>query len=362
MPAITSVQYQALDPDAAWTAVQERNPDFDGLFVYAVASTGIYCRPTCASRRPLRRNVAFFSCPPDAEKAGFRACRRCRPDADVPSATERAVERARILIEASADESLTLEQLGRRVGVSPFHLQRVFQRVVGVSPKEYAHAVRVERLKSQLKRGDTVSRATVEAGFGSGSRVYEKTNQYLGMTPAAYGRGGGGVRILYTIAPTHLGFVLIAVTERGICAVTLGDTEEQLESALRSEYHAATVERCGDELDEWAKVIVSSVNGPSTRLDLPLDVRATAFQRQVWKALQEIPAGRTRSYSAVAADIGRPGAARAVARACASNPVAVVVPCHRVVRQDGEPGEYRWGSERKRALLEGERGSAGAED
>jgi AraC family transcriptional regulator, regulatory protein of adaptative response / methylated-DNA-[protein]-cysteine methyltransferase len=343
-----------VDDASAWAAVLARDPAFDGRMVYAVATTGVYCRPTCSSRRPNRVNVRFFPAPADAEAAGFRACRRCRPDRTDESATERALDRARALLDAAADRAPTLEELGRQVGISAFHLQRTFKRRFGVSPREYADAARAGRLKDSLRREDTVSRATYEAGYGSGSRVYEQADGLLGMTPGAYRNGGRGVRIRYTVAATALGSMLLAATERGVCAVSFGDDADALQAALRAEYPAADVDRDDAALGEWAAAIAEFAGGQTAALDLPLDLRATAFQLRVWRALREIPVGATRTYAEVAESIGQPSAARAVARACASNRVALAIPCHRVVPAAGGVGGYRWGSDRKRRLLDQE--------
>lgn len=344
------------DESAAWAAVQARDAAYDGRLVYAVASTGVYCRPSCPSRRPRRDRVAFYATPDEAEGAGYRECRRCRPRNAGPGAAERCVERARAYLDAHLDETVTLERLGRAAAMSPTHLQRTFKRVVGMSPREYVAARRAERLKARLREGDTVSRATFEAGYGSGSRVYEQAAPRLGMTPATYRRGGRGEQIRFTVAPSPLGRLLVAATERGVCAVTLGDTDEGLEEALRREYPDARVERAEEGLDEWVASVLRHLEGEEPALSLPLDVRATAFQWRVWKALREIPRGATRSYGEVAASLGMPSGARAVARACASNRVALVIPCHRVVREDGGMGGYRWGIERKEELLRRERG------
>jgi AraC family transcriptional regulator of adaptative response/methylated-DNA-[protein]-cysteine methyltransferase len=352
--------------DSRWAAVLERDSRQDGRFVYAVSSTGVYCRPSCPSRRPRRENVEFFGGPAEAEQAGYRACRRCAPKGSMAPAA-RTVQRACAYLDAHLDEPVTLAALGDAIGVSPYHLQRTFKRVTGVSPKEYVNARRVERLKGRLQQGDGVADATYEAGYGSGSRVYEQANAQLGMTPATYKRGGTGVTIRYGTAASPLGRLLVAVSERGVCAVTLGDSDAALEEALRREYPRARIERGeeeresqdGEKLEEWLGAIVRHLEGAQPSLALPIDVQATAFQRRVWQALQEIPYGATRSYGEIAAAIGQPEAARAVARACASNRVALVVPCHRVVPGDfqsrGEAGGYRWGTERKRRLLEQER-------
>lgn len=346
-----------IDETSAWDAVMGRDARRDGQFVYAVATTGVYCRPSCPSRRPRRDSVRFFTAPEDAERAGFRACRRCHPR-DGAAPETRLVERACAYLEAHLDEPVTLETLGEAVGVSPWHLQRTFKRLTGVSPKEMLRARRMERLKERLQQGDDVAAATYEAGFGSGSRVYERSDARLGMTPATYRRGGAGMRIRFATAASPLGLLLVAVTERGVCAVALGDADEQLAAALRREYPKAAIERAepgAEELDTRIAAVLRFLEGGSPHLALPLDVQATAFQERVWKALLEIPAGETRTYGEIAAAVGRPKAARAVARACATNPVALAIPCHRVVHGDGATGGYRWGAERKSRILATER-------
>ena len=346
-----------IDETSAWDAVLGRDTRRDGQFVYAVASTGVYCRPSCPSRRPRRDNVRFFTAPDEAEQAGFRACRRCHPrDSAAPDA--RLVERACTWLDAHLDEPVTLEDLGRAVGVSPWHLQRTFKRLTGLSPKEMVRARRMERLKERLQQGDDVAAATYESGFGSGSRVYERSDARLGMTPATYRRGGAGMRIRFATADSPLGLLLVGVTERGVCAVALGDSEEALAADLRREYPRAEIERVEpgeDELGQRIAAVLAYLEGTSPHLSLPVDVQATAFQERVWKALQEIPAGETRTYGEIAATLGEPRAARAVARACATNPVALAIPCHRVVSGTGAAGGYRWGSERKSRILARER-------
>ena len=343
--------------DWRWTAVLDRDAAADGRFVYAVASTRIYCRPTCPSRRPHRRHVRFFATPAAAEAEGYRACRRCHPAEPEPD-TVRQVREARRYLDEHIDETVTLDRLGRAVGLSPWHLQRTFKRITGVTPRAYAGARRMERMKSRLKDGDSVTRATYDAGYSSPSRVYDQSRSRLGMTPGAYQRGGRGVRIRFTTLPTALGEVLVAATERGLCSVALGDDAGALEAALRREYPAATVERHDDELQEWAGTVVARMAGHEAERP-PLDVRGTTFQWRVWDALQRIPKGSTRTYAEIARELGQPSAARAVARACASNPLALVIPCHRVVRGDGGLGGYRWGVDRKRELLQEEqRGAA----
>ena len=371
---MTTQSLQPINESRAWTSVLRRDRKSDGAFIYAVVTTGIYCRPSCPSKRPNRGNVRFFSSAESAERAGFRACQRCRP-ADPRGARNASIERARAFIdrriEESGDERLTLELIAREAGMSPHHLQRRFKEIVGLTPAEYVRARRAERLKEELRRGETVSRATFGAGYGSSSRLYESANAQLGMTPATYQRGGTGVDIEYVVAKTSLGYLLVAATERGICSVTLGDDGATLEERLATEYPAANRRYVpvdgsvlansdtSSKLARWVRQIVANVEsepGGSGR-DIPLDLQATAFQWKVWRELRKIPRGETRSYSQIAAAIGSPRAIRAVASACANNPVAVVIPCHRVVRRDGDLGGYRWGLDTKRQLLEKESAS-----
>jgi len=340
-----------MDENSRWQAFIERDTRYDGQFVTAVTTTGIFCRPSCSARKPHRENVRFFTDCNEAEAAGFRACHRCLPQEAAPQA--RLVYEVCRFIEDHLDEDVTLAALGTNLHVSPFHLQRVFKRMMGISPREYADQVRVQRLKEALKTGDSVTDAVYEAGYGSSSRVYENTP--LGMTPGEYRRGGHAVGIRYTLVSCVLGWLLVAATEKGVCAVSLGDDATVLENRLHHEYPAAALERADEDLQAWVMPILNKLEGCVDQLDLPLDIQATAFQRQVWQALQEIPCGVTRSYSEIARTIGNPKATRAVARACASNPVALVIPCHRVVREDGNLGGYRWGLERKEYLLENER-------
>ena len=358
----TKVQAEApsMNEALAWESVLQRDPSADDRFLYAVTTTGIYCRPSCPSRRPKRDNVAFFSSAAAAEEAGFRACQRCRPNR--AKAPHRAVERARDYIDAHiadlGEERITLELLGEESGLSPYHLQRKFKEIVGLTPAQYIRARKSERLKGELKRGETVSRATFGAGYGSSSRVYGDSDKRLGMTPATYRRGGAGAHIEYVTARTSLGFLLVGATDRGICAVTLGNDTKTLERALELEYPAATrtyVSHPSSSLQAWVADIIEAVDSDRVRLDIPFDIQASAFQWKVWRELQKIPFGETRSYSEIANAIGSPKAVRAVASACANNRAAVIIPCHRVVRQNGELGGYRWGLERKQLLIEKER-------
>ncbi len=344
-----------------WAAVLARDPAFDGAFVFAVATTGIYCRPSCPARRPRRENAAFFAGPAEAERAGYRPCRRCAPDRGGPEAARlEAVRRACAFIDAHDGRPPTLAALARHVGLSPAHLQRLFTRTLGVSPRAYAEARRTARLKAHLRAGEDVTGALYAAGFGAPSRLYERAGAALGMTPGAYRRRGRGLRIAFAVAPCALGLVLVAATARGVCAVYLGDDAEALEAELRAEFAAAAaIERDDHALAEAVAAVAARIDGDGRAgRDLPLDVQGTAFQRRVWEELQRIPPGETRSYSALAEALGRPTATRAVARACATNPVSVLIPCHRVLRADGGLGGYRWGTARKRALLDAERKGA----
>jgi AraC family transcriptional regulator of adaptative response/methylated-DNA-[protein]-cysteine methyltransferase len=348
-----------LNEDAFWQACLNKDSAYDGQFVLAVCTTGIYCRPSCPARKPKRENVLFFALPELAWKAGFRPCKRCHPDAQqvVEPQLELAREVCRHIeahIEAHSDERLTLHMLGEKFHVSPSHLQRVFKDHVGISPMDYTEACRMRTLKNALRDGARVADAVYDAGFGSSSRVYEKAAPQLGMTPRRYQRNGADAIILYTIVSCALGQLLVATTECGVCAVKLGDDANALEDLLFAEFSAATIIRDDDAHKEWVRAILGFVAGREPHLDLPLDVRATAFQRQVWQALQRVPYGETRSYADIARDIGQPAAARAVAQACGANPTALIVPCHRIVRSDGSLGGYHWGVERKRRLLDQE--------
>ncbi|NWG15491.1 MAG: bifunctional DNA-binding transcriptional regulator/O6-methylguanine-DNA methyltransferase Ada [Chloroflexi bacterium] len=336
-----------------WQAVLDRDARFDGAFVMAVRTTGIYCRPSCPARHPRRENVHFYACPADAERDGFRPCKRCSPNTQAFEAA--VVQQVCAYLETHLDENPRLADLGWAAGLSPQHLQRVFKRALGISPRQYADARRLERLKARLKEGRAVTDALYEVGYSSSSRLYERAPGQLGMTPAVYRRGGQDMDIRYTVEECPLGWLLVAATERGVCAVSLGDTPAYLEGELRADYPAAAITRDEGELGAWVKPLLRHLDGQQPHLELPLDVRATAFQRRVWQALQAIPAGETRTYSQIAASIGSPKAARAVGSACAHNPVSLLIPCHRAVREDGSLGGYRWGLARKAALLERER-------
>lgn len=345
-----------MTPEDAWSGVLARDRSLDGTFVYAVRTTGIYCLPSCISRKPLRQNVDFFPDSASAELAGFRPCKRCRPESETGTARERSLRKALEYIDAHLDEPITLEQLASAVAVSPFHLQRTFKEAVGLSPKRYQDARRAERFKERLKQGETVSRATYEAGFGSSRGAYERTGPLLGMTPGAYRRGGAGMEIRFTVTDCPFGRLLVGATDRGVCTVTFGSSEAELLDGLRREFPNATIVQ-NDVHRDWVDAIVGQLEGQHPGRAIPLDLQGTTFQLRVWEALRGIPVGETRSYGEVAAALGQPTASRAVARACASNRAAVVVPCHRVIRDDGSLSGYRWGVERKRRLLELERGS-----
>ncbi|HEX7155132.1 MAG TPA: bifunctional DNA-binding transcriptional regulator/O6-methylguanine-DNA methyltransferase Ada [Thermoanaerobaculia bacterium] len=335
-----------ISDDAAWEAVLKRDRRFDGAFVFAVTSTGIYCRPSCPARRPRRANVRFFAARDEAEQQGFRRCKRCGAEGTP------LTQRVKVILDQRVEEGVTLKELARATNSSPHHLQRVFKRELGVSPKEYLAARRAERLKETLKGGSTVTDAIYESGYGSSSRLYAQTNARLGMTPKVYRDGGRGMHIHYTTVDTVLGRMLVALTERGVCAVSLGDDDDTLQEALEREYPNAHLEQTTDPaLTNAVNAIVAQLEGRASAIDLPLDVQATSFQLRVWNALRQIPYGETRTYAEIAAAIGKPEAVRAVANACARNRVALVVPCHRVVRTDGARGGYRWGAARKETLL-----------
>src|ERR1700675_126812 len=351
-----------------WQAVQTRDRGADGVFVYAVRSTGIYCRPSCPSRRPRREHVEFFPLPEAAEQKGFRPCMRCRPGTiqlrdPRTEAVARVCREIEVRVHASldsdtGDERLTLAALSATAGMSPHQLERAFRSVMGITPRQYADVHRMRRLKSRLRKGDDVTTALYDAGFGSSSRLYERAPSQLEMTPDTYRKGGARMRITYTIVNSPLGRLLVGATERGISALYLGEAESHLEAALKKEYPRAEILRDRSGLEGWVGKILAHLRGREPQLDLPTDVQATAFQRRVWEELRRIPYGTTRTYSEVARAIGRPKAIRAVARACATNPVSVVVPCHRVVREDGNLAGYRWGLNRKQALIEHESAAA----
>ena len=341
---------ETLNADDCWRAVTDRQAD--GSFFYAVRSTGVYCRPSCPSRRPRRENVQFFSAQDDAERAGFRPCKRCRPrSSDANGRAAMIAEVCKYLEQATPDEA-SLNTLADKFGMSPFHLHRVFKSVVGITPREYADACRVKSLKQQLHRGQSVTEAMYEAGYGSSRGLYEGSSERLGMTPGSYRDGAKGEFIRYTTLDSPVGRMLVAATEKGVCSIQFGSSENELLQSLKREFPLATLRRGEVVLRRWIRALLDQLHGQQPQQPLPLDIRATAFQRRVWEHLRAIPYGQTESYSEVAAAVGDPNASRAVARACASNPVAVAIPCHRVVRRNGDLGGYRWGTKRKRALLD----------
>lgn len=345
--------------DARYRAVEARDRAADGQFIMAVTTTGVYCRPHCPSRTPKRPNVRFYRRPEEARAAGFRACRRCDPDASAPrDARLDAVRAACRLIEDAEDTAPTLEELGEAAGLSPFHLQRTFKAVMGITPRQYWDARRVGRLKANLKAGEGVASALYGAGYGSSSRLYEKAGAQLGMTPASYGKGGEGAVIAYAFADTALGRVIVGSTAAGICFVGLGDEDAALLDELQGDYPRAELAADPGGLGETVADVAATLEGREPHAALPVDVRGTAFQRQVWEALRAIPMGETRTYAELAAAAGRPKAIRAAASACANNPVALIVPCHRAIGTDGTMRGYRWGVERKQRLLAAERRAA----
>src|SRR5262245_5096338 len=347
----------AQNNEQLWQAVLAKDARFDGQFVFAVTSTGVYCRPSCPSRRAHRERVRFYDLPEAAEQAGFRACLRCQPQrVRVLDPQVELVQRVCRLLNASDGETVGLAELASQTGVSVFHLQRTFKRVMGISPRQYLAARKFGNFKALVRKGESVTTSLYESGFNSSSRLYEYASEELGMTPATYSRGGRGVNINYTIFDSTMGRLLVAITERGVCAVRMGDDDAVLQKDLREEFPQAQIERNDSALREPVEKILNHIDHNEPSLDLLLDIRATAFQRQVWEKLRTIPYGQTVSYGDVAKALGKPGAVRAVGRACATNPVALVIPCHRVVREDESLGGYRWGLERKKRLLERESG------
>jgi AraC family transcriptional regulator of adaptative response/methylated-DNA-[protein]-cysteine methyltransferase len=349
-----------LNSEEMWAAVLRRDRAFDGRFFFGVVTTGVYCRPSCACRKPLRGNVRFFDSAAAAERAGLRPCLRCRP-LETPSSSLVA---PRILavceyIRHNAAEPMPLPDLARRARLSPSYFQRSFKAVTGVTPRQYVESHRMRAFKGALRGGPSVTGAVYEAGFGSGSRAYERVGTALGMTPGEYRSGARGIRISYAAADSPLGRMMIGATARGICFLQFAASDHELTAMLRAEYPGAEITPMpagsSAEFDRWMAALDAHLRGGEPQPDLPLDIRATAFQMKVWRYLQSIPCGAVESYSEVAAGIGQPSAARAVARACAANRVALLIPCHRVIRGSGELGGYRWGLDRKRALIDRER-------
>ncbi|WP_394780037.1 bifunctional DNA-binding transcriptional regulator/O6-methylguanine-DNA methyltransferase Ada [Undibacterium sp.] len=344
---------------ARWTAVQARDGLADGSFYYAVRTTGVYCRPSCASRPAKRENIAFYNSRADAEAAGFRPCKRCKPDqAALPEQYAATVARACRLIE-TADQLPSLPQLAEAVGMSQYHFHRVFKSITGLTPKAYATAHRGKRVREELGRTDTVTQAIYDAGFNSNGRFYASSTQVLGMTPKRFRAGGTDTEIRFALGECSLGCILVATTGQGVCSILLGDDPDALIEELQDSFPRAALVGGDAKFEQLVSRVVGFVEAPALGLDLPLDVRGTAFQQRVWQALREIPAGSTVSYSDVAQRIGSPKSMRAVAQACAANKLAVAIPCHRVVRHDGALSGYRWGVERKRSLLDKEAADAG---
>jgi AraC family transcriptional regulator of adaptative response/methylated-DNA-[protein]-cysteine methyltransferase len=354
--APTGSPISAQAAESYWRATLARDARADGEFILGVRSTHIYCRPSCPARRPLRRNVVFFRSGVEAEQQGFRPCLRCKPNQK--SAALRLVERAAQELALPGDEIVRIESLARKLAATPSALRRAFQRITGLAPRDLADALRLKRFKSLLRAGKNITDALYQTGYGSSSRVYERSDAQLGMTPSAYQKGGKGMKLNYTIAKSPLGKVLVAATEKGVSAVYLGAAESALLAELKAEYPRAAIAPAAQSVQRWVAEIVRQIEGRPSSVELPLDVQGTAFQRRVWQELQRIPRGTTRTYSQVAQSLGRPRAVRAVARACATNPVSIVVPCHRVIRQDGNLAGYRWGLSRKEQLLAAERSSA----
>jgi len=339
--------------DWRWKAVQNKNREFDGAFYFGVQTTGIFCRPSCSSRSPKRQNVSFFVTPREAEKAGFRACLRCKPKNEYfPGAGAALIVRAFELLQS--DEVSTIEAMSNQLEISPGHLQKTFKAVLGLSPKEVIDMMRLESFKRNVKETD-VTTSLYESGFGSSRSLYEKAGETLGMTPAIYKKGGKNMKINYTIVDSRLGKLMVAATEKGICAVSFGDDAEMLKNELKKEFWAASIENNDAVLKDPVTAILKSLDGEKTILNLPLDLRASAFQMRVWAELRKIPYGETRSYGQIAEKLGNRNAVRAVARACATNPVALVNPCHRIIAADGKLSGYRWGVERKQELLRKEK-------
>lgn len=354
----------ATERDPRWAAVLARDPQADGTFYYAVRTTGVYCRPSCAARRARPENVCFYARREDAERAGFRPCRRCQPDQPSRAEQHAAKVTAACRLLDAMDDAPNLAQLAQRVGLSAYHFHRVFKQITGLTPKQYAAAQRERRVRAQLATSGTVTDAIYDAGYHANSRFYETADAVLGMTPSAYRAGGANARIRFAIAQCSLGAILVAQSERGVCAILMGDDPDALARDLQDRFPRAELLGGDAGFEQLVAQVVGFVEAPALGLDLPLDLRGTAFQRRVWQALREIPPGSTASYTEIAQRIGAPKAVRAVAGACAANALAVAIPCHRVVRTDGSLSGYRWGVERKRVLLEREaqqRSSGGEE-
>jgi AraC family transcriptional regulator, regulatory protein of adaptative response / methylated-DNA-[protein]-cysteine methyltransferase len=340
--------------DPRWALVERRDPQSDGVFYYSVRTTGVYCRPSCAARLARPENVQFHATCEDAEKAGFRPCKRCKPN-EPPAAEQQAAKIAQVcrLIEKS-EETPGLEQLAKYAGLSRYHFHRVFKAITGLTPKAYAAAHRTERVRRKLGKSDTVTEAIYDAGYNSNGRFYEASNEILGMTPSNYRAGGASAEIRFAVGECSLGSILVATSDRGVCAILLGDDPDALTRELQDQFAQANLIGGDKQFEQLVSKVIGFVEAPALGLALPLDVRGTAFQQRVWQALRKVPAGSTASYTDIAKRIGSPNSVRAVAHACAANVLAVAIPCHRVVRNDGALSGYRWGVERKRFLLERE--------
>lgn len=333
-----------------WAAVQRRDRAADGHFYYSVATTGVYCRPSCAARLALRKNVAFHDTGADAERAGFRPCKRCKPDRAADAGHAAAIAAACRTVE-QAEEMPSLDALAGEAGLSRFHFHRLFKAATGLTPRQYAAAHRAKRVRDDLPKAETVTQAIYDAGFNSSGRFYAESTGRLGMRPRAYAKGGEGATIRFAVGQTSLGAILVAATDKGVCAIALGDEPEPLVRTLQDRFPNATLVGGDKAFEATVAKAIGLVETPEQGTDLPLDVRGTAFQERVWQALRAVPAGTTATYAEIARRVGSPGAVRAVAQACAANPVAIAIPCHRVVRTDGDLSGYRWGVERKRELL-----------
>jgi AraC family transcriptional regulator, regulatory protein of adaptative response / methylated-DNA-[protein]-cysteine methyltransferase len=356
MSQSSPVPSRILTDDDRWQAVVSRDRSVEGQFVLAVHTTGIFCRPGCPARTPKRENTSFFATPADAIRAGYRPCKRCKPTGESITDKQRhIVEDAQRQIEA-ADTALTLDDIAATVGMSPWHLQRLFKAHTGISPAQYQRSLRSDRLRSAIKDAPTVTQALHDSGYGSSSQFYAATHQALGMSPTAFRAGGAGQRIRYGIVQTWLGCILVAATDRGIASLQMGDTEDELRDGLVATFPNADLVDDDADFSRTIQQVVELVERPWQTTPIAVDVRGTVFQHRVWAALRQIPAGSTRTYSEVAEAIGAPTAARAVAKACADNPVPLIVPCHRVIGKNGSLTGYRYGIERKRALLEREGG------
>jgi len=354
-------QHNFRDDEARWRAVETRDLKADGAFLYAVITTGIFCRPICPSRRPNRKNVRFFDSATAAQLAGFRPCKKCSP-LDAQGNTPPAAVLKACQIMEQADEPPTLDQLADAVGLSAHYFHRLFKRTVGITPKAYASSRRAERFRNELGQDQSITSAMYRAGYGASSRCYEDNSNNLGMTPTAFKNGGSGQTIRYSLTSCHLGWVAVAATSRGLCMIELGDEREQLQREVLKRFPKAVLEGEDISFSNWVAQVVTLIAAPQSSCDLPFDVQGTVFQRKVWEALKSIPVGATATYTEIAEAIGQPQASRAVARACATNPLAVAIPCHRVVRKDGSLSGYRWGLERKRQLLEDENSACSASE